>query len=195
MTEKKKKKRANLYDKQGVEGEIYAHDDYRCWDHGDNLFLIESWARSGDTQETIAKKIGITGLTFGRWVANVEPIKKAVRQSKEIIDYKVENALLKLALGYEAVEEKVILGKPDKEGNCVVKRETVTKDIGPNVTACMAWLNNRKPDDWKRNRDNTLELDDDDRNISIKIYKATSPDDKTIITDSKSDEDEWEDEE
>ena len=179
-------KRANLYDKEPVEGEIYANDDYRNWMTGDNLFLIECWARDGDTQGTIAKKIGVTKDTFSKWVNNVEPIKRAVRLSKQIVDYKVENALLKLALGYETTEAKTVLGKPDKDGNREVRVEKTTKEIGPNVTACMAWLNNKKPNEWKRNRDNSLELDDDDRNISIKIYKATSPDDKTIITDSNS---------
>lgn len=192
--EKKEKKIGAPYklDERGVEGEIYEMNDHRNWDHGDNLFLLECWVRDGLTQAAIAEKIGIDPTTLSRWTKRVEPIKKVMFQSKELVDYRVENALLKAALGYETVEEEVIIGKADPEGNREVRRRTVTKEVGPNVVACMAWLNNKKPNEWKRNRDNTLELDDDDKNISIKIYKATGPDDKTVIvdTDDKSKEDE-----
>ena len=36
----------------------------------------------------------------------------------------------------------------------------------------MAWLNNRKFDQWKRNRDRAVELDEEDNNISITIVRG-----------------------
>lgn len=143
------------------------------WRTEDGLTLINAWARDGLIMEEIAKKIGITRPMLDKWKNRYPEIEEALNTGKEIIDYKVENALLKAALGYKTKEIKVTLGKKIINGEVFeVLKETTEKEIAPNVTACLAWLNNRKFDQWKRNRDKVLNLNEEDQNINITIIRG-----------------------
>lgn len=147
------------------------------WLTDDGLLLLEAWARDGNTLQEIAKKIGVTLDCLNKWKKANPEIEEALKTGKEIIDYKVENALLKSALGFTTKEIKVTIGKKIFNGEVVeLLKETTTKEIAPNVTACLAWLNNRKFDQWKRNRDRAIELDEEDNNISITIVRGPKGD-------------------
>lgn len=148
------------------------------WLTEDGLLLIRAWARDGNTLEQIATKMGVTRYALSNWRRRYPEIKEAIQTSKEIVDYKVENALLKAALGFTTKEIKVTLGKKIVNGEVFeVLKETTTKEVAPNVTACLAWLNNRKHDQWKRNRDKVLELDEEDNNVTISIVRGPKQDD------------------
>lgn len=143
------------------------------WLTDDGLILIEAWARDGYLLDDIAQRMGIERQTLYTWRKKYPEIARALNTGKELIDYKVENALLKAALGYTTKEIKVTLGKKMLNGEVYeVLKETTTREIAPNVTACMAWLNNRKHDQWKRNRDKVLEMDEEDSNINITIVRG-----------------------
>lgn len=143
------------------------------WLEDDNLMLIAAWARDGYTMPVIADKIGVSYTTLKEWKKKYPEIAEALRVGKEMIDYKVENALLKSALGYTTKEIKVTIGRQVKNGREInLLKETTTKEIAPNVTACAMWLNNRQPDKWKRNRDKAIEIDDEDSNLSITIVRG-----------------------
>lgn len=147
------------------------------WLTDDGLTLIECWSRDGYLIDEIARRMGVARETLSRWKSKYEEIGKAMSTGREIIDYKVENALLKSALGYTTKEIKVTIGKKIFNGETVeLLKETTTKEVAPNVTAIMAWLNNRKHDQWKRNRDKVLELDEEDNNISITIVRGPKDD-------------------
>ena len=121
--------------------------------------------------------MGIERYTLSKWRKRYPEIAQALNTGKELVDYKVENALLKAALGYTTKEIKVTLGKKMVNGEVFeVLKETTTREVAPNVTACMAWLNNRKHDQWKRNRDKVLELDEEDSNINITIVRGPKED-------------------
>lgn len=148
------------------------------WLEKDNLFLLKCWCRDGLRDIDISERIGINVKTLYEWKNKYPAIKDAMSRGKEIIDYEVENALLKSALGYTTTETKTIInGKPDKDGNRTVRVEKVEKEYPPNVTAIAMWLNNRKPDDWKRNRDNIVSLKDEDSNITVNIIKHSTKED------------------
>ena len=155
------------------------------WMDGDGLVLIEAWARDGFTQEEIANKIGISLSSLKRWRKQYPQIEAAISRGKEVVDYLVENALLKSALGFTTTKTTTYIGFPDKNGNRKTRKEIVVEEVAPNVTACMAWLNNRKPDQWKRNRDNVLSTEDKDNNITINIIKkgrvATDKNDNNLL--------------
>lgn len=144
------------------------------WLSEDNLILLEAWARDGFTMEEIANKMGVARSSLSRWRKEFPQIQEALRKGKEVVDYMVENALLKSALGFRYTETKTYISYPDKNGNRKTRKEVTETYIAPNVTACMAWLNNRKPDQWKRNRDNVLTTEDKDNNITINIIKKGS---------------------
>lgn len=147
------------------------------WLTDDGLILIEAWARDGYLLNEIADRMGIERYTLSKWRKRYPEIAQALNTGKELVDYKVENALLKSALGYTTKEIKVTLGKKVVNGEVFeVLKETTTREVAPNVTACMAWLNNRKHDQWKRNRDKVLELDEEDSNINITIVRGPKED-------------------
>lgn len=149
------------------------------WLDEDRLMLLECWSRDGYTYQEIADKIGITTRTLQMWRKKHPEIDEAMRKGREFIDYKVENALLKAALGYKAKETRVIIER--KNGETVsTTRETITKDVAPNVTACQVWLYNRLPEKWKRNRDKVIELADEDNTIQVSVVRAGQEDEDEI---------------
>ena len=76
-------------------------------------------------------------------------------------------------------EIKVTIGKQVKNGQTFqICKETITKEIAPDVTACAIWLNNRLPDKWKRNRDKVLEIDDEDSNLQVTIVRGPKEDEQ-----------------
>lgn len=149
------------------------------WLDDDHLMLIEGWARDGYTKQDIAGCIGVDISTLRKWEKTYPEIAQAMKKGKEIIDYKVENALLKRALGFTAKEIKVTIGKQVKNGQTFqICKETTIKEIAPDVTACAIWLNNRLPDKWKRNRDKVLEIDDEDSNLQVTIVRGPKEDEQ-----------------
>lgn len=145
------------------------------WLTDDGLTLLECWARDGLTDQEMALKVGVTKLALRQWRETYPEIARALATGREIIDYKVENALLKAALGYTTKEVKVTLGKKVIGGETVqMLKETTTKEVAPNVMAAMFWLNNREFDKWKRNRDKVVDLDEQDNNISITIVRGNN---------------------
>lgn len=68
------------------------------WLEKDNLILLEGWARSGLTDEQIAHNMGIAPSTYYDWKKKSPEISKSLKKGKEVVDFEVENALLKSAL-------------------------------------------------------------------------------------------------
>lgn len=71
---------------------------YKEWLEPDKLILLEGWARDGLTDEQIAKNVGISRKTLYEWKSKYGDICTALKKGKEVIDFEVENALLKNAL-------------------------------------------------------------------------------------------------
>lgn len=149
------------------------------WAGEDGLFLLESWRRDGMTDEDISMQIGISTMTLDRWRKKNPDIARALRKGKEFVDYQVESALLRAALGYKTKEIKVMVGKIKGMPNTVeLVKETIEKEVGPNPTACIMWLNNRKPDKWKRNRDR-FEDANRENNFTIRIERGPQGEEDT----------------
>lgn len=167
------------------------------WLEEDNLMLLECWARDGYTFQDIANKIGTTMQTLQAWRKKYPEIEKALRAGREIVDYKVENALLKSALGYRTKETKVTT--VIRFGKVVETiKETTEKDQAPNVYAAQCWLYNRLPDKWKNRNSRANILDDVDPDTSIQVTvtrasKNPTPTDVNSKNDNAEDEP-WEDE-
>lgn len=143
------------------------------WLTDDGLELLAAWARNGCTKQDMADKCGVTRKTFTNWCSRYPEIKEAISRGKELIDTKVENALLKAALGYKTKEIKVTIGKKIINGETYeVLKEITTKEVAPNVNAAIMWLTNRNHDVWKRNRDRVVEFGEEDQNINITIVRG-----------------------
>lgn len=152
----------------------------------DKLMLLECWARDGYTNADIAMRMGIGESTLCEWRKRYEEIENALSTGREIIDYKVENALLKSALGYRTTETKITV-TTDATGTVMEEKvETIEKEIAPNTTACQVWLYNRLPKKWKKNRDSILDNLDEDTSIEIKVVRAGDGE-----SSSNEDDEEW----
>lgn len=64
----------------------------------EKLILVEGWARDGLTDEKIADNLGIASSTFYEYQKKYPEFSESLKKGKEIVDYEVENALLKNAL-------------------------------------------------------------------------------------------------
>lgn len=160
------------------------------WLTDDGLLLLESWARDGYTMTDISNKIGIDKDCFLRWKDRYPEIRKAVSKGKELVDYQVENALLKSALGYKTKEVKVTTTM--RYGKVVETIKEVTdKEIAPSVPAIQMWLYNRNKDKWK-NMNNAKGMFDDmeeDSSIEITVTRANKNETTNGDAPSASDDD------
>ena len=114
------------------------------WLEKDKLILLEGWARDGLTDEQIAKNIGIATSTFYEWKKKELEFSESLKKGKEVVDFEVENALLKKALGYTITLNKQ---RVTKDGDVVDITEEV--HVPPDTTAQIFWLKNRQVKKWR----------------------------------------------
>jgi len=91
-------------------------------------------AQAGLIDEQIAEEIGIHVDTLYEWRKVHPEFSEALKRGKATSDDEVEAALLRRAKGFKYVEgskERVAL---------------------PDTTACVFWLKNRRPSDWRDKR-------------------------------------------
>lgn len=122
----------------------------------DRLNVLAAWARSGKTDEEIAKAIGISRSTLAEWKKNHESIRTALSIGREYADRLVENSLYKIALGYTVTEKKAFklrkveydeIGKKKSEEE-VLEYADETRHIPGDLRAIAFWLKNHKPESW-----------------------------------------------
>lgn len=119
----------------------------------EKLILVECWARDGLTDEQISNNLGISTTTFYEYKKNYPEFSESLKRGKEIVDYEVENALLKRALGYEFEEKTYETRWDENQGRFrEVLAKKVRKEVVPDTTAQIYWLNNRKPKQWRNKR-------------------------------------------
>lgn len=148
------------------------------WLTDDGLLLLESWARDGYTMMDISNKIGVDNDVFLRWKDRYPEIRQAVSKGKELVDYQVENALLKSALGYKTKEVKVTTTM--RYGKVVETIKEVTdKEVAPNVSAIQMWLYNRQKEKWKNMNAAKNVFDDLEEDTSIEITVTRANKDET----------------
>ena len=114
------------------------------WLEPEKLLLLEGWAREGLFDKQIAKNMGVSEATLNNYKKKYPEVKEALRKGKEVVDFEVENALFKRAIGYTI---KITEQKIDKEGfvhDC--ERDL---HIPGDVTAQIFWLKNRKRMQWR----------------------------------------------
>lgn len=141
----------------------------------DKRTLMIGWARSGLSDQQIAKNMGISRSTLNEWKKKYPDIADALKKGKEVSDYEVENALYKRATGYTEKVTKVFKCKVVEYDECGKKKkeEEVLKEgveevhFPPDTGAAIFWLTNRKPDDWKNRRDGKDDDGDGEEGVAM----------------------------
>lgn len=145
----------------------------------DGIELISSWRREGIPIEEIALKyIGVSANTLWRWTKECKELEVALGISQDITNSKVEQALLKRALGYDVFEEQSEL----IEGEMRVIRK-IQKHIPPDVKACLSWLYSRRSDRWRSQQEPIDRVEDEVKTakeilIAIKEVADSEPTEK-----------------
>lgn len=114
------------------------------WLEPDKLLLLEGWAREGLFDKQICKNMGVSEATLTNYKRKYPEIREALRKGKEVVDFEVENAMFKRAIGYTI---RISEDKLDKDG--IVHNCERDLHIPGDVTAQIFWLKNRKRMQWR----------------------------------------------
>jgi hypothetical protein len=102
-------------------------------------------AKLGATDMELADFFGVTVRTIHRWKNTQPEFCHSLKAGKEESDARVERSLFQRAVGYEQEAVKIFMPANASEPVYAPFREV----ISPDTTACIFWLKNRKPDDWR----------------------------------------------
>ena len=128
------------------------------WLEPDGLLRIEGWARDGLTEEQIAKNMGVSRSTLSDYKVKYPDILRAIKNSKEVADREVENALFNKATGYTVKLKKPMKVRhveyDEQTGKKIAEYERIEYieeevHVPADTTAQIFWLKNRKPNEWR----------------------------------------------
>jgi hypothetical protein len=100
----------------------------------------------GATNETLAARFDVCRRTIDSWIASIPEFSIAVTQGRAGADEAVVSSLFARATGMEQKTTKVFCHR----GQPVTADYTV--QLPPDVRACIFWLRNRRPEQWRENR-------------------------------------------
>lgn len=154
-----------------------AKGKYEYWLTEEGKKKIREWSIKGLSDVQMCKNMGISKDTFYQWKKRFQDFSDCLRDSKQIADIEVENALFKSATGYwteETTVEKVYSVELKKM--IPFKEKTVKKFVPANAIAQKFWLINRASEEWKDRREEHIETEDN-------IFKVTIEDSMTEYAD------------
>jgi hypothetical protein len=110
----------------------------------------EKLCKLGATDLEIADFFEIDVRTLHRWKAEHDEFCHALKVGKAQADERVERSLFSRANGYEhdEVDIRVVGGE--------IIQTPIRKFYPPDTTACIFWLKNRKPAEWRDKVDQTV---------------------------------------
>jgi hypothetical protein len=100
----------------------------------------------GATNDTLAERLEVSADIIDTWVATIPAFADAVRQGRDGADERVVSALFARAIGMPLKVTKVFC----HNGQPVTVQ--YVEHLPPDVRACMFWLRNRLPLEWRENR-------------------------------------------
>lgn len=137
------------------------------------LSEIKNWIIDGVTIDDICERIGIASSSWFEYVNKYEVLKNLVEWGRSVTNNRVENSLLKTALGYEYEEIKTIV-EEDKNGKKRTRIEKVKRHQPPNPSAMIFWLKNRAPQEWNDSHEiivNTKALEQERKQLFLQMIE------------------------
>lgn len=97
----------------------------------------------GATNDDLAGFFHVCPSTIDNWMARHDDFAAAVKRGRAEADAKVARCLYDRAVGYTETSEREVMVRGE--------RRTLAQTIHhpPNVQACIFWLRNRRPRDWR----------------------------------------------
>ena len=124
----------------------------------------------GATDAQLADFFEVSVSTVSLWKVQHAEFSEALKVAKEKADQMVEQSLFRRAMGYECdeVDIKVVAGE--------VIQTPLRKIYPPDTTACIFWLKNRKPADWRDRVENVHSGEVGIKRIVREIIESKAPD-------------------
>lgn len=97
----------------------------------------------GATDRDIADFFKVSEQTINRWKSDYPEFCESLKLAKEAADQRVEQSLYRRALGYSHDSVHV----SNYQG--AVTLTPIVEHYAPDTTACIFWLKNRKPAEWR----------------------------------------------
>ena len=110
---------------------------------------IKAWRKNGQTEENIAKLLGVSFRTFLDYKNQFPQLTQVLKESKEKLIAELEHTMFEMALGKVKVKETKKFIKNGKDGKQETRIEETTKEIPPHPTLLIFSLKNLAPDRWK----------------------------------------------
>lgn len=103
----------------------------------------EKLCKLGATDMEVADFFEVEVRTLYRWKAEHDDFCQALKAGKAEADARVERSLFARATGYEhdEVDIRVVGGE--------IVQTPLRKHYPPDTTACIFWLKNRRPEEWR----------------------------------------------
>ena len=99
----------------------------------------------GATDADLAEAFGVSVVTIDNWKIKFrDEFLGSLKAGKEEADNHVERSLYARATGYSYDAVKIFHTKDGK-----ITKVPYTEHVPPDVTACIYWLKNRRPDRWR----------------------------------------------
>lgn len=99
--------------------------------------------RLGATNAELADFFGVTIDAVKYWAASREEFCAALKNGRDAFTDRIERSLAQRAVGYTFDSVKIFC---NKDGDVV--EVPFREHVPPDVTACIFWLKNRRPEDW-----------------------------------------------
>lgn len=101
----------------------------------------------GATDSQLAEFFSVSEQTINSWKKKHPKFLESLKEGKSIADNEVKKALYQRAIGYSHLEDKIF-----NNGGEALIVET-TKHYPPDTVACIFWLKNRDPENWREKPD------------------------------------------
>lgn len=104
------------------------------------------------TDKNLADFFEVTVQTINSWKVQFPEFLESLKNGKEPADDRVERSLFQRAVGYSQEEDDIRTVSTGNGCSEIVITPTI-KHYPPDTTACIFWLKNRRPDQWRANPD------------------------------------------
>ena len=102
-------------------------------------------SKLGATNADLAEFFEVTTRTVDNWIAQKPEFFRALKISRKEANERVERSLYQRAVGYRQEAVKIFM----PAGASEPVYATYTEVIAPETTACIFWLKNRDPENWR----------------------------------------------
>lgn len=128
-------------------------------------------AEAGLTDHEIATFFEVNVATFYRWQAEYPELRDPLKAGKEVADERVTKSLYHRAIGYSHEAVKIFMPAGAKKPVYAPYIEHVP----PDTVACIFWLKNRRPQDWRANPPEGDDSGPPPERVSVEVVDASIP--------------------